>query len=247
KSPKPSIGFKLMRELGVIEYYPELKALIGVPQNIKWHPEGDVWTHTLMAVDKMAMFKTRKDKKDLKLLFAVLCHDFGKATHTQIKYDKISAWGHELAGVEPTKKFMYRLTNEHSFINNIALLVKCHMIPTQYFQNSVKNSTIRKLSTKIDIEELITVARADFLGRTTPQAISGKYIAGDWLLKKAKELEVYNKPPKPLIQGRDLIALGLTPSKKFKTILDKVYDEQLNGNLSNYNEATHFVKQLMGQ
>lgn len=247
KSPKPSIGFELMRKLRVIKYYPELEALIDIPQEPKWHPEGNVWVHTLMAIDKMTLLKTGEEKKDLKLLFAVLCHDFGKATHTQIKPDRISAWGHELAGVEPTKRFMYRLTDEHNFINSIALLVEYHMIPTQYFKNHAKDRTIRKLSTKINIQELVTVARADFLGRTTSQSLSGEYLAGDWLLQKAKELEVYNKPPKALIQGRDLIALGLTPSKEFKTILDKVYNEQLNGNITNYNEAIHFVKQLMGQ
>jgi len=241
KSPKPSIGFELMRELGVLRYYPELKNLIGIPQEPKWHPEGDVWTHTLMAIDKMAELKRGDKKEDLKLLFAVLCHDFGKATHTQIKPDKISAWGHELAGVELTKKFMYRLTNEHDFIKDIAILVKYHMIPTQYFNNRVKNRTIRKLSTKIDIENLVTVARADFLGRTTPQALSGKYPAGDWLLQKAKELGVTNNPPKPLIQGRDLIALGLSPSKEFKTILDEVYTKQLNGDINTYEEAIDFL------
>jgi tRNA nucleotidyltransferase (CCA-adding enzyme) len=247
KAPKPSIGFELMRDIGVIEYYPQLKALIGVPQNPKWHPEGDVWTHTLMAVDKMATLKTGEEKRDLKLLFAVLCHDLGKATHTQIKPDRISALGHELAGVEPTKRFLYKLTDEHNFIKDIALLVEYHMIPTRYFKGHAKNKTIKKLSTKINIEEVVTIARADFLGRTTPQSLSGVYPAGDWLLQKAKELEVYNKPLKPLIQGRDLINLGLTPSKEFKIILDRVYTEQLNENINNYEEAIHFVKQSMGQ
>jgi len=241
KSPKPSIGFELMRELGVLKYYPELKNLIGIPQEPKWHPEGDVWIHTLMAIDKMAELKRGKEKEDLKLLFAVLCHDFGKATHTQIKPDRISAWGHELAGVEPTQKFMYRLTDEHNFIKDIALLVEYHMIPTQYFNNRAKNKTIRKLSTKINIENLVIVARADFLGRTTPQSLSGQYLAGDWLLQKAKELRVYNRPPKPLIQGRDLISLGFTPSKEFKTILDKVYTKQLNGDIATYEEAIDFL------
>jgi len=241
KSPKPSIGFELMRELGVLKYYPELKNLIGIPQDPKWHPEGDVWRHTLMAIDKMAELKRGNKKEDLKLLFAVLCHDFGKATHTQIKSNKISAWGHELAGAELTKKFMYRLTNEHNFIKDISLLVEYHMIPTQYFNNRVKNKTIRKLSTKINIENLVIVAKADFLGRTTPQSLSGKYIAGDWLLQKAKKLKVHNRPPKPLIQGRNLIALGFTPSKEFKTILDEIYTKQLNGDITTYEEAIDFL------
>ena len=242
KSSKPSIGLKLMRELGILKYYPELQAIIDIPQSPKWHPEGDVWTHTLMAVDKMALVENINTKKKLKLMLATLCHDFGKATHTQILSNKISAKGHEIAGIEPTKKFLYRLTTEHRFINDIALLVEYHMAPSQYFRNGAKDKTIRKLSTKINIEELVAVARADFLGRTTPQALRGEYLAGDWLLKKAKELNVYNKPPKALIQGRDLISIGLKPSKEFKKILNMIYNKQLNGDISTYKEAIAFVK-----
>ena len=242
KSPKPSIGFELMQKLGILKYYPELKAIRGIPQSSLWHPEGDVWIHTLMSVDKMVKLKTGDEKYDLKMMFGVLCHDFGKATHTQIRPDRISAIGHEVAGVEPTKRFLYRLTNEHSFINSILLLVEYHMAPSQYFRNGAKDRTIRKLSTKVNIEEIVTVARADFLGRTTEASIRGVYEAGDWLITKANNLDVHNHPPKPIIQGRDLINFGLQPSKEFKIILDKVYTAQLEGIISNYDEALSLLQ-----
>jgi tRNA nucleotidyltransferase (CCA-adding enzyme) len=244
KSPKPSVGFKLMRKLGLLRYYPELEAIIDVPQSPIWHPEGDVWIHTLMSIDKMVNLKTGDEKQDLKLMFGVLCHDLGKATHTQIRTDRISAIGHEVAGVEPTKRFLYRLTDEHNFIDSILPLVKYHMRPSQYFRNGAKDKAIRKLSTKVNIEEVVTVARADFLGRTTQASIKGLYEAGDWLLEKAKRLDVYNHPPKPLIQGRDLIDLGLKPSKEFKTILDRVYMAQLEGEISTYDEGIKLLKTL---
>ena len=117
------------------------------------------------------------------------------------------------------------------------------MAPSIYFRSSVKDKTIRKLSTKVKIEEIVTIARADFLGRTTKESLSGIYEAGDWMLEKSKELDVYNHPPLPFIQGRDLIALGLEPSKKFKTILEKVYIEQLEGRVSNYQEAILFLQE----
>jgi tRNA nucleotidyltransferase (CCA-adding enzyme) len=242
KSQKPSIGFELMRELGILRYYPELEAIIDIPQSPIWHPEGDVWIHSLMSIDKMVEFKTGDEKQDLKMMFAVLCHDLGKATHTQIRPNRISAIGHEIAGIEPTRRFLYRLTNEHSFIDSILPLVEYHMTPSQYFRNGAKDKTIRKLSTKINIEEIVTVARADFLGRTTEASIKGIYEAGDWLLTKAIELDVYNHPPKPLIQGRDLIALGLKASKEFKVILDNIYTAQLEGRVSTYSEAIELVK-----
>ena len=247
KSSKPSIGFELMRELGMLKYYPELQALIGVPQPKKWHPEGDVWTHTLMCVDKMVALKRGEEKHDLKMMFAILCHDLGKATHTQITAEKISAIGHELAGVEPTRRFLYRLTDEHDFINAILPLVEYHLAPSIYFRGGAKSSTIRKLSTKVNIEELVTVARADFLGRRTEASLKGIYEAGDWLLAKAKELDVYNEPPIALIQGRDLIALGLTPSAEFKGILADVYRAQLEGKFSEYEEAIRYVKKIIYQ
>lgn len=246
KSPQPSMGFELMRELGIIKrYYPELDAIIDVPQSKVWHPEGDVWVHTLMCVDKMVRLKTGEEKYDLKMMFAVLCHDFGKATHTQIKPDRISAIGHEKAGLEPTETFLYRLTNEHDFIGDILPLVEHHLAPSIYFRNRAKDSTIRKLSTKVNIEELVTVARADFLGRTTEASLSGIYEAGDWLLKKAKELDVYSQAPKPLLQGRDLIDLGEKPSKRFKALLESLYEAQIRGEVSTKDEAIVYIKTLL--
>ena len=245
KSSKPSIGFELMRALGVTQkYFPELHALIGVPQSPIWHPEGDVWVHTLMSVDKMVALKRGDEKHDLKMMFAILCHDLGKATHTQVTPEKISAIGHERAGVEPTERLMYRLTNEHDFIKSLLPLVEHHLAPSIYFRGKAKNSTIRKLATKVNIEELVTVARADFLGRTTEASIKGIYEAGDLLLQKAEELDVYSEPLKPLLQGRDLIELGYKPSKEFKSLLNSIYSEQLDGKISTKREAIEFVLKL---
>jgi len=175
-------------------------------------------------------------------MFGVLCHDLGKATHTQIKPDRISAIGHEKAGVKPTETFLYRLMDEHDFINSILPLVEHHLAPSIYFRSGAKDSRIRRLSTKVNIEELVTVARADFLGRTTEASLSGIYEGGDWMLRKAKELDVYNEAPKAFIQGRDLIELGLIPSSEFKKILNKNYEEQLEGKFSTKEEALACLK-----
>ncbi len=243
KSSTPSRGFELMRELGILRYFPELEALIGVPQSKRWHPEGDVWIHTLMAVDQMAKLKRGDSKWDLRMMFATLCHDLGKATHTQIYPDRISAKGHEKAGVPLTKTFLYRLCDEHAFIESILPLVEYHLVPTIYYAQRVKDRTIRRLSTKVNIDELVTVARADFLGRTTPEAKKGIYEAGDWLLRRAEALGVEKMPPAPLILGRDLIALGLRPSSRFKTLLKYLYRAQLNGAFTNREEALAYLEE----
>ena len=246
KARRPSIGLELMRSLGILRYFPELEALIDIPQSSKWHPEGDVWTHTLMSVDVMAKLKTGQSKKDLKLMLAVLCHDFGKATHTQITAGKITAIGHAKASIALTKSFLYRLTNEHNFINSILPLVEHHLKPSIYYRNQAKDKTIRKLSTLVNIEELVAVAKADALGRATKEAKEGIYLAGEWLLDRAKALSVNKKPPLPLLQGRDLIALGLKPSKAFKKLLKQSYDAQLSGEITTKDEALVYICDLLG-
>jgi len=249
KSLKPSIGFELMRELGVIEScFPELNAIIGVVQSPKYHPEGDVWVHTMMCIDKMALilhneYPNSSEKFKLRMMFAILCHDLGKATHTTIEDDgTIRSIGHERAGVEPTREFLYRLTNEHDFIKSILPLVEHHLKPSQFYSAKSKAGAIRRLSTKVNIQELVLVAKADFLGRDTIEAKNGVYKAGEWLLERSKELSVDTKPPKPLLQGRDLISLGLEPSPKFKKILDSVYDKQLAGDITTKAEALEYAK-----
>ena len=134
KAAKPSIGFELMRTLDVLRYFPELEAIIAVPQSPKWHPEGDVWIHTMMALDVMIKLcrsgcphpDDQKDEKQiLKCMFAILCHDLGKATTTSIDNDgRIRSIGHEHAGIELTRSFMYRLTDEHDFIASLLPLVR---------------------------------------------------------------------------------------------------------------------------
>ncbi|MFA5502543.1 MAG: HD domain-containing protein [Sulfurovaceae bacterium] len=245
KSKYPSRGFQLAKELRVLRYYPELKALVGLHQSPIYHPEGDVWTHTMMALDEMAKLKTGDDKKDEKLLWAILCHDFGKTTHTQIENDKITAIGHEKAGVEVVYSFMSRLTNEHKLIMKIEPLVRYHLAPSQLYKQQATIKAIRRLSTKVNIEELVLVAKADFLGRLTPEAQNGVFEAGEWLLAESKKIGVSNKAPTPLLQGRDLIKLGLQPSPAFKNILHEAYEAQIEGIIATHNEALAWARKLL--
>ena len=243
KSPKPSIGFELMRELGVLRYFPELKALIDIPQSPKWHPEGDVWIHTMMCVDEMVGLLGDDEKQNLRYMFAILCHDLGKATATTIESDgRIRAIDHEYQGIEPTKSLLYRLTNEHEFIDSILPLVEHHLKPSQFYKGKSRDKAIRKLATKVNIKELIVVAKADFLGRTTEEALEGIYHAGEWLEEKSKNLKVASKPLENLLQGRDLISLGMKPSPKFSEILNRVYELQLDGVLEDRDGALEWVR-----
>ncbi len=245
KAKKPSMGFELMRKIGVLQQFPELEALIGVEQEPKWHPEGDVWVHTMMTLDAMAGLKTGDEKRDLMLMYAALCHDFGKPSTTEVIEGRIRALGHDKAGLAPTQSFMEKLTNESDFIEKILPLVEHHLKPSIFYHDKSSKAAIRRLSTKVTIEDLVLVAKADFLGRTTKEAKIGEYPAGAWLLEMAKSLDVADSAPKMLLQGRDLIALGLKPSKQFKEILDRVYEMQLDGEVSTLKEAVEVAKTLV--
>jgi len=124
-------------------------------------------------------------------------------------------------------------------------LVEHHLKPSQFYGGKAKASAIRRLATKVNIEELVIVAKADFLGRTTEDALTRDYKAGEWLLQKATELTVKNKPLERLVQGRDLIDLGLEPSPQFKVIIDEVYALQLEGRVSTKKDALQYIERNM--
>ena len=234
KSSKPSIGFELMRELGILKYFSELQALINCIQEPEYHPEGDVWVHTMMALDEMARIlkeeNIENDYKELYLFYSILCHDFGKPFCTEEINGKITSHKHESLGIEPTISFLSKITNEKKFIEIVCSLVKNHLAPFQLYKTESSLKAVKRLSLKVNIEDLCLVCLADCLGRTIqdkekcPKATS-------WLLTKAKELDIHNEPIKPIIQGRDLIKLGFKPSNKFKEILEFAFDLQLDEHL----------------
>jgi tRNA nucleotidyltransferase (CCA-adding enzyme) len=234
KSSKPSIGFELIRELGILKYFPELKALINCIQDELYHPEGDVWVHTMMCLDELSRIlkeeKIENEYRKLYLFYAILCHDLGKPFCTKEINGRITSFKHETLGIEPTISFLSKLTNEKKFIEIVCSLVKNHLAPFQLYLAESSLKAIKRLSLKVNIEDLCLVCLADCLGRDIndkdkcPKATS-------WLLNSAKELNIENKAIEQLVQGRDLIALGYKPSRKFKEILDFAFDLQLDEHL----------------
>lgn len=108
KGVRPSLGLEFLQRTGLIETFPELAALVGVAQDPAWHPEGDVWTHTLMVVDEAA--RLRGSANDEALMFAALCHDLGKAhTTEQDETGRVRSPAHDRAGVALAETFLERL------------------------------------------------------------------------------------------------------------------------------------------
>lgn len=223
-----SAGLEFLRAVGWTAYYPELAALIGCEQAPEWHPEGDVWNHTLCCLDAFARHRTG-DEDDLIVGLAVLCHDFGKPCTTF--YDKrvkrLRSLGHDDAGVAPTMSFLRRLTNEERILKEVPPLVRCHMRPFSMWKSHAGASAIRRLAAEVvRIDRLVRVAQADDEGRppfpSDPTALR-------WLAEEAEKLKVADAAPAPIVRGRDLIALGLKPGVEFGRILKDCYEAQLDG------------------
>lgn len=234
-APTPSIGLTALRETGALCLFPELEALIDCPQDEEWHPEGDVWIHTLMVVDQVPgvlrhVGETNAARARI-VAWGALCHDLGKPATTAVIEGRLRSRGHEAGGVAPTRALLERLRAPSDMIDTVCQLVQDHLKPFQLHAERahVSDGALRRLALRVDIRLLAMVARADFLGRTTPEALSGDEPVTAWLLAQAERLRVLDEAPKPILQGRDLIARGLKPGPAFKPVLDAAFAAQLDG------------------
>lgn len=261
---KISKGLEFLRDVGWVKYYPELERLIGCKQDPEWHPEGDVWNHTLYCLDAFAAERDRLAvgaDEDLVVGFAVLCHDFGKPACTS--YDpvkkRIRSLGHDEEGVEPTLSFLRRLTNEERLLKEVPPLVRLHMRPFAMWRDKSSDGAIRRLAAKVvRIDRLIRVAAADAMGIGSDRVNEGSSGAEDldqtlkdpnleplkWLAEQAERLRVADSAPKPIVQGRDLIALGMKPGVGFGRILKAAYEAQLDGKFADLEGGLAYVRAL---
>lgn len=241
---RPSAGLEFLRGSGWLAHYPELAALAGVPQDPRWHPEGDVWVHTGLCLDAFAAERTGDREEDLVVGLAVLCHDFGKPDTTTSEGERIRALGHEQAGLPLVRAFLARMTDSRRLLEQVLPLVAEHMRPLQLFDAEASDAAVRRLAVRVGrIDRLVRVARADALGRG-PASRAG-FPAGDWLLKEAARLEVTAAAPAPLIQGRHLIALGQEPGPGFAGILAACYEAQLAGRIDDEASGLAFARRLL--
>ena len=245
-----SKGLRFLRDTGWVRYYPELAALIGCRQDPEWHPEGDVWNHTLCCLDAFAEARDRDPPlapdEALVVGLAVLCHDFGKpatSAYDPVK-NRIRSLGHDEAGVEPTLSFLRRLTNEERILREVPPLVRLHMRPFAMWKDKASDAAIRRLAAQVvRMDRLLRVAAADDAGRPPfprdPAAL-------EWLAAQAERLRVADSAPKPLVMGRDLIALGMKPGVEFGKILKAAYEAQLDGVFATHGEGIEFVVKMKG-
>jgi tRNA nucleotidyltransferase (CCA-adding enzyme) len=245
RGERPSRGLEFLKDSGWIRFFPELDDLQGVVQDPRWHPEGDVWQHTLHAMDAFAEDRVGDPVEDLVVGFAVLCHDLGKPSTTVVTPDKIQTIGHEVAGISLTRDFLGRMTNQHNLVEDVIILVAEHMRPMSLHRDNASDAAIRRLAARVGrIDRLVRVARADVLGR--PPLPPDPFPAGPWLLAQAWRLQVCDNPPPPLVQGRDLIELGFQPGERFSDILGRCYEAQLEGEIATREQGQELVLEEFG-
>ena len=246
---KPSIGFDLALELGVVDrLFPELKTLVGCVQEPEWHPEGDVWIHTLMVIDQARQRIDDLDRADrITMMLGAVTHDFGKPATTALIDGRIRSLNHEDEGVAPAETFLNRL-NIHSIDGRdvrrqIIGLVAHHLKPGMLFKvrDQVTDGAFRRLAQKVDLEMLARLAKADCLGRAGNFDCS----AMDWFLERARALGVERKPPAPLLLGRHLLDLGMAPGPRVGELLKQVYERQLDGAVTTTEAAIALAKHLL--
>jgi tRNA nucleotidyltransferase (CCA-adding enzyme) len=241
QAQRPSIGFALARELGVIhQLLPEMEALYDCPQDAEWHPEGDVWIHTLMVIDKARELNGDLDRARLAaVMLGAVCHDLGKPVTTATIDGRIKSPNHEAMGVEPATRILDRLNvntlDGFDVRAQVLGLVAEHLRPIAFWKTkeTVRDGAFRRLAQKVDLELLARFARADCTGRSGTFDCWGV----DWFIERARSLGVEHKPPTPILLGRHLIEMGVTPGPGMGAILRAVYELQLDGAVTSLDEA----------
>ncbi len=241
---RPSLGLETARKAGILVQHPELAKLVGCPQDPEWHPEGDVWTHTLMSVDAAAGLRTGDRSKDLALMFGALCHDLGKPDTTGVKGGRIVSPGHADAGVEPAGHFMERICKDKQLMQQVLDFVRFHLRPAEFYRvrDEIGDASIRRLALNVNLEDLVRLSRADHLGRTTPDALANDFPAGEWLLARGEQLAVKKEGPKPILQGRHLMERGWLPGPEMGRFLETAFQAQLDGAFTGISEALEWLE-----
>ena len=246
---RPSIGFRLALELDVIDkLFPELKALVGCPQEPEWHPEGDVWVHTLMVIDQA---RTRIDDLDrphqIALMLGALSHDLGKPPTTALVEGRIRSLEHEQAGIAPATQLLDRL-NVHTMggldvRSQVLGMVAHHLKPLSFAMATPRagDGAFRRLAQKVDLELLGRLAMSDCMGRGGEHDCSGI----EWFLERARALGVEHAAPEPIVKGRHLIELGVRPGPAMGEMLRAIYEKQLDGGVTTVEEGLAVARQLV--
>jgi poly(A) polymerase len=222
-------AFFLLDETGLLhEVLPEIEAMKGVEQPQQFHPEGDVFVHTMLLLDKLP------HPCPLTLAWGALLHDVGKPATFRVAPDRIRFDGHVDVGVKMAEDICRRLRFSNDDTEQILALVDNHMRFAHVQQ--MNQSTFKRFVRMPYFDEHLQLHRIDCLSS------HGDLTSYNFTREKMAEIPPAAMRPAPLITGDDLIAAGYAPGPQFKKILSAVEDSQLEGRLRNKEEAMAFVR-----
>lgn len=219
----------------------EIDCIRFVPQDPEWHPEGDVFVHTCLVVDQAAKIADREqlgDEDRMVLMFAALCHDFGKASTTEFIDGRWRARGHCEASVKPAEDFLTRIGAPLAIVGHVKRLVIEHLAhagaqPTE--------RVVRRLANRIhptSVRMLSMVVEADHSGRS-PLPPGNPFQS--WV-DMAEKLSIDKKKPEPILMGRHMIEMGVKPGAHMGKLLHEAFEAQLDGQFSTLDEALQWAK-----
>jgi tRNA nucleotidyltransferase (CCA-adding enzyme) len=258
RAQRPSIGLGWLHALGVLDQlFPEIKALIEVPQDPEWHPEGDVFVHTRLVVDRAhELIDDLPYARQVTVMLAALAHDFGKPATTEFIDGRLRSRGHEEAGVGPTLSLLDKLNihtlDGYDVREQVLALVRDHLKPGEFFKKrqEVGDGAFRRLARKCELDLLYRVAKADSLGRNADWLPREKWYdseAQEWFIERARELEVVTAAPAPILLGRHLLEMGLNPGPRVGEITRAVYEMQLDGRVGSLDEARAAAQEIISR
>jgi poly(A) polymerase len=220
-------GLELLDETGLLaDILPEVAAMKGVSQPPEFHPEGDVWTHTLLLLERL-------DHPTLTLALGALLHDVGKPSSYRVA-ERIRFDGHAGRGVEIAHAILQRLRFPRDAMERVETLVANHMRFAQV--GRMKESTLKRFLRMPDFEEHLELHRLDCL------AGSRRLDGYETIRRKLAEYSAEHLRPQPLLTGADLIAAGYEPGPQFSRILTAIEDAQLEGAIHTPEEAMEMVR-----
>lgn len=225
QSRTPSVFFETLRHMNkLLPWFAELEGLIGVPQPPQHHPEGDVWTHTMMVLDRAAENRSQA-RYPLYYMISALCHDFGKPLVTSETDGVIHSIAHETEGLPLVDEFLKRITSEKELKRYVLNMTKLHMRPNSLVAQGARQKSFNKLfDASYCPDDLILLSKADHEGRggASDYAPIGKELSA--------RLEEFEKiMAMPYVMGRDLTAAGLVPDPNFSKILEYAHRLRLGG------------------
>ncbi|MCL4855564.1 MAG: CCA tRNA nucleotidyltransferase [Bryobacteraceae bacterium] len=222
-------AFELLDDSGLLtQILPEVAAMKGVAQPPEFHPEGDVWTHTLMMLEGLR-------EPTITLALGALLHDVGKPPTFRVA-ERIRFDGHVEAGVEMTRRILSRLRFSNDEIRQVEALVAHHMRFKDVPQ--MKDSTLKRFLRLEKFEEHLELHRLDC--SASHRQLDNYFYAKE----KLESLPVEELKPPRLLTGDDLIEAGYTPGPQFAAMLTAVEDAQLERRIHTKEEALELVKSL---